>query len=58
MLQNLGETKIIKNVNLGLIAMLDINKQNIIHVFKNQMDAATSRHLKSIVSFGNSRTIP
>ena len=54
--QNLGETKIIKNVNLGLIAMLDINKENIIHVFKNQTVAATSRHLKSKVSFGNSRT--
>jgi hypothetical protein len=56
MLQNLGETKIIKNMNLGFIAMLDINKENIVHVFKNQMDAATSRHLKSKVFEGNSRT--
>ena len=47
MLQDLGETKIIKNMNLGFIAMLDINKENIVHVFKNQMEAATSRHLKS-----------
>ena len=45
--QDLGETKIIKNMNLGFIAMLDINKQNIVHVFKNQSEAATSRHLKS-----------
>jgi prophage antirepressor-like protein len=45
--QDLGETKIIKNINLGFIAMLDINKQNIVHVFKNQLEAATSRHLKS-----------
>jgi prophage antirepressor-like protein len=52
--QNLGETKIIKNMNLGLIAMLDINKENIIHVFKNQMDAATSRHLKSTMCIYNS----
>jgi hypothetical protein len=60
MLQDLKKTKIIKNINLGLIAMLDINKENIIHVFKNQIDAATSRHLKSTVSFGlfNSRAIP
>lgn len=52
--QNLGETKIIKNVNLGLIAMLDINKENIIHVFKNQTVAATSRHLKSTMCIYNS----
>jgi len=52
--QNLGETKIIKIMNLGLIAMLDINKENIIHVFKNQMDAATSRHLKSTMCIYNS----
>jgi prophage antirepressor-like protein len=45
--QDLGETKIIKNMNLGFIAMLDINKQNIVHVFKNQLEASTSRHLKS-----------
>ena len=45
--QDLGETKIIKNMNLGFIAMLDINKENIVHVFKNQLEAATSRHLKS-----------
>lgn len=45
--QDLGETKTIKNMNLGFIAMLDINKQNIVHVFKNQSEAATSRHLKS-----------
>lgn len=52
--QNLGETKIIKHVNLGLIAMLDINKENIIHVFKNQTVAATSRHLKSSMCIYNS----
>jgi prophage antirepressor-like protein len=53
-IQNLGETKIIKIMNLGLIAMLDINKEYIIHVFKNQSDAATSRHLKSTMCIYNS----
>jgi prophage antirepressor-like protein len=52
--QNLGETKIIKIMNLGLIAMLDINKENIVHVFKNQMEAARSRHLKSTMCIYNS----
>ena len=45
---------VIKNINLGLIAMLDINKENIIHVFKNQIDAARSRHLKSTMCIYNS----
>jgi hypothetical protein len=53
-IQNLGETKIIKIMNLGLIAMLDINKEYIIHVFKNQTVAATSRHLKSTMCIYNS----
>jgi prophage antirepressor-like protein len=53
-IQNLGETKIIKIMNLGLIAMLDINKEYIVHVFKNQSDAATSRHLKSTMCIYNS----
>jgi prophage antirepressor-like protein len=53
-IQDLGETKIIKNMNLGYIAMLDINKENIVHVFKNQTEAATSRHLKSTNCIYNS----
>jgi prophage antirepressor-like protein len=53
-IQELGETKIIKNINLGYIAMLDINKENIVHVFKNQQAAAQSRHLKSANCIYNS----
>ncbi len=53
-IQELGETKIIKNINLGYIAMLDINKENIVHVFKNQQSAAQSRNLKSANCIYNS----
>ena len=42
------------DMNLGFIAMLDINKEYIVHVFKSQIDAATSRHLKSTNCIYNS----
>lgn len=53
-LQDIGESKNIINQNLELIAMLDINKENIINVFPDQKTAAQSRNLKSVCGIQNS----
>lgn len=46
-IQDIGDTTKIVKQNLKLIAMLDINKQNIVSVFPDQNTAAQSRNLSS-----------
>ena len=52
-IQEIGESKNIIVQNLEFIAMLDINKENIIHVFPDQLSAAQSRHFISTVPIHN-----
>ena len=53
-IQELGETTKIVKQNLELIAMLDINKENIIQVFPDQITAAQSRNLITTTGIYNS----
>jgi hypothetical protein len=53
-IQELGETTKIVKQNLELIAMLDINKENIIQVFTDQITAAQSRNLTTTTGIYNS----
>ena len=52
--QDIGETVIKTKYKNGLIAMLDIDKQNIVNVFINQKEASIARKLKSSASINHS----
>jgi hypothetical protein len=51
--QELGETVVVKHNNTDYVAMLNLEKDTIVNVFKDQKDASQSRKLKSISAINN-----
>jgi len=53
-IQDIGETTKTTKQNLDFVAMLDIKKETILHVFPDQRTAADNRQLKSVAGIQNS----